>query len=268
MSLGRSLRNIGVSEILLGVFLLVGLGLFFRVQLLDLQEDITYALDPSPQLAYAYGERHFDAQYQGEYDIARAEHFFLLAAAQDQDLPYLYHELARISFLNGDFTVALAQINYQIALHGDSEPNSYYVRGLIEGYMGQYAVAAEDYKHYIQFDPQDWAAMNDYAWVLLKAGQAQEAVYVTERGLQLFPGNSWLLNTNTVALYENGDLSVAEKQAAAAVAASKTLTVAQWLTAYPGNDPAVASEGIVSLQNSAEQNMHTVEVAIASSTVQ
>jgi tetratricopeptide (TPR) repeat protein len=239
-----------------------------RVWALEQYENVAFALNPTAARAVAYGERHFDAQDPAEYDINRAQMFFGKAAQLDPTYPYLYHELARISFLHGNYTLALSQIDLQIQMHGDSEPNSYYVRGLIEGYMGNYSAAAADYSHYIQFDPQDWAAMNDYSWVLLKENNFQQAAEVTARGLQIFPGNPWLLNSNAIALYEIGDLQQAGVQAQAAVQAGKLLTTSQWLTAYPGNDPAIAAEGITTFQDSALQNMHMIALAIASSTVQ
>jgi tetratricopeptide (TPR) repeat protein len=268
MKLTNFLRGAGTGEVLIGIFALLVLGLLFRVQMLDLYEDAAYKFDSSPQRAFAYGERHFDAQNANEYDIRRAAYFFALAAAQDPTLPYLYHELARISFLEGDFKTALARINFQISLHGDSEPNSYYIRGLIEGYMGDYAPAAKDYEHFLQFDPNDWAAMNDYAWVLLKANRPQDAVRVTLQGLTLFPDNPWLLNSNSIALYEIGDLKDAYSQAQHAVQGSQRLTQSQWLHAYPGNDPGIAAEGVAAFQKAAADNMHTIQLALASSTVQ
>jgi tetratricopeptide (TPR) repeat protein len=232
------------------------------------RENIAYGISPTPARAFAYGETHFNASDPADYNINRAQYFFNLAAAKDPSLPYLFHELARISFLRGHFTQAIAQINFQISMHGDSEPNSYYVRGLIEGYMGNYVAAVSDYQHFLQFDPNDWAAINDYAWVLLKDGRAHDAEVATESALTTFPNNPWLLNTNATALFEMGNLKQAQIRAEAAVKAGATITQKQWLTAYPGNDPMVAAEGIATFQNAAIANMHTIALAIASSTVQ
>jgi len=232
------------------------------------EENIVWAVSPSAPRAFAYGERHFDATDPGEYDVNRAEYFFKLAAAEDPTLPYVYHELARIDFLRGYFRSALAKIDFQISMHGDNTPNSYYIRGLIEGYMGNYTASIADYRHFLQFDSTDWAAMNDYAWVLLKAHRAQEAVDVTKKGLALFPYNPWLLNTNATALYEIGDIKHAYLQAQLAVSMSNTLTESSWLHAYPGNDPQVAVQGIETFQKAAADNMHTIRLAFASSTVQ
>jgi hypothetical protein len=65
-----------------------------------------------------------------------------------------------------------------------------------------------------------------------------------------------------------GSLADALDTARRAVAASQNITREQWLTAYPGNDPRTAAEGIASLQQSALANMHRIEMAVAAGTVQ
>lgn len=230
-------------------------------------EDISDMVAPNADRAFRYGQKHFSSRAE-DYDIARAEHFFVNAMIRDPDLPLVRHELARVYFLKGDFAKALSFIDAQVALYGDEFPNAYYVRGLIEGYMGDYAASAQDYKHFLQFEPHNWAALNDYAWVLLKANRPREAAEATAEGLQYFPDNPWLLNSNSIALYEIGNLEDAHKYARLAVAASQKVTKADWLRAYPGNDPKIAAEGIASLQKATSDNMHTIEAALASSTVQ
>jgi len=234
----------------------------------NIYEDVAFFIAPSAGRAFADGERHFDAQEPGQYDIAQAEYFFQKAARLDPSFPYVHHELARIYFLRGDFGGAMTQIDVQIAEHGTSTPNSYYVRGLIEGYMGDYADSAKDYEKFLRFDPHDWAAINDYSWVLLKAGRAKDAAAATAEGLNYFPDNPWLLNTSAIALYESGHAKEARARAQAAVAAGAQLTEREWLHAYPGNDPKIAAEGIAALRQAAADNVHRIDTALAGSAVQ
>jgi tetratricopeptide (TPR) repeat protein len=234
----------------------------------NMYEDISFTVAPSAEKAYAYGERHFNGQRESAYDIARAEYYFNEALKSDPSLPYLHHEMARIYFLRGDFGDALSQIDVQIAEHGTSTPNSYYVRGLIEGYMGDYDDAAKDYAYFLTFDPHDWAGLNDYAWVLMKAGRYAEAAKATSEGLRYFPDNPWLLNSNAIALYETGHLAEAKPIAARALAAAGKIMENDWLHAYPGNDPQIAGAGIASLRKAAADNMHMIQAALASTTVQ
>lgn len=231
-------------------------------------ENTMMTLSPSASRAFAYGARHFDAERSSEYDLARAERMFRTAARLDPTTPYVYHELARIEFLRGNFETALQLIDHEIETAGDSNPNAYYVRGLIEGYMGKYADAANDYAAYLSTDPNNWAAINDYSWILLKAGRSQDALAALSHGVIIHPDNPWLLNSYSIALYETGDIAGAREAASSAVAAANTVTQAQWLHAYPGNDPDVAAQGIAALRRAALDNMNRVERAATSSALE
>lgn len=240
---------------------------YFYVPLQDAFEDWNYAHYPSADLAYAYGERHFQAMTPSQYDVNRAEKFFYLAAHENPKLPYVYHELARISFLRGDFVKAMAQINTQINNQGDSTPNSYYVRGLIEGFLGDYDHSIEDYKYFLKFDPQDWAGINDCAWVMLKAHRPQDAADLTAGGLQYLPNNPWLLNTNAIALYQTGNIELARTRIAAAQQRIQLLRDSDWLRAYPGNDPLVAKIGMETFKKAVATNYSVIMAGTSTSSL-
>ena len=266
--MGRSTRALPlVSSVIVicavAVFVLVRLG-YARIIL----EDVLFTVSPSAELAFAYGERHFDAEDPVAYDINRAAYFFDQTYRLDPQYHYVNHELARIAFLRGDFAHAIAFIDAQITLEGTTTPNSYYIRGLIEGYMGKYDDAIRDYAIFVEMDPNDWAAKNDYAWVLLKAGRFADARDVTLEGLSHDPGNPWLLNSNAIALYELGDLKDALNQAETAKEMAANISEKEWLHAYPGNDPRVAATGIATFHASIDENIHRITLAFASSTVQ
>ena len=240
-----------------------------RPQIANVYENAMFALAPSAERAFEYGERHFNAKNPGFYDIDRARYFFQQAALRDPSLPYLFHELARVSFLRGDYDTALARIDFQISMHGDEAPNSYYVRGLIEGYMGKYDDAARDYAYYISLEESpSWASLNDYAWVLLKSERFQEALETTARGLEHFPDNPWLLNSHATALFELKEYQEALKAAQKASVAVATITEDRWLRAYPGNDPKIAKDGIQAFKEAIKQNIHTIKSALSSNAVQ
>jgi predicted Zn-dependent protease len=238
---------------------------YMREPVIDGYEDISLALFPSGAKAFAYGERHFSSsEYPDDYDINRAEQLFLQAERLDPSLLYVHHELARIYFLHGDFADAMTQIDVQIEEHDDSTPNSYYIRGLIEAYMGDYADSAADYAHFLPYDPNDWAPRNDYAWVLLKIGNAKEAEAVLAAGLLEYPQNPWLLNSDATALYEQGHIPEALSQAQKAQAALASLTPSQWSDAYPGNDPAIAPQGLAAFKAAVAANIETILAATSS----
>ena len=265
--------TIGITEVAVAGVCAVVLFAAFNMQRVEavatkIREDVSYALYPSSEKAYAFGERHFNGQDVYNYDILRAEYFFREALRRDADIPYLHHEMARIHFLKGDFLNAMQEINLQIQLHGTTTPNSYYVRGLIEGYMGDYAAAAKDYEEFLKVDPRNWAGINDYAWVLLKAGRSGDAAKATEEGLKYFPNSPWLLNSSAIALYELGRLEEADVQAKKAWSEVQKVREAEWLHNYPGNDPAIAGQGIETFRRAVQENMQSIESALASNTRQ
>lgn len=231
-------------------------------------EHVMYAIAPSAERAYAYGTRHFNARNPADYDIGRAEYFFQQALRRNPRYPLVQHQIGRIDFLKGDFARALARMDLELSGNPDPSPSTYYMRGLIQGFMGAYGEAAKDYERYLELDPSNWAALNDYAWVLLKANRPDDAAWATERGLAFFPENAWLLNTSAIALFEVGDMDLALERAKAAVAASDLLSRADWLTAYPGNDPKVAAEGVESLREASRANMHRIAKSVALRAVQ
>ena len=225
--------------------------------------EISYALHPSAEKAFQYGSAYFDSRAH-LYDVDRAEYFYTEARRLDPNHRAVYHELARISFLRGSFADALQKIDHQIASHGDTVPSSYYIRGLILGFMGRYDEAAAAYEKFLEYSPDNWAALNDYAWVLLKGERPREAVDVLNRGLTHFPDNPWLLNSLATAFYELGLMREAHFVALAASKAAEGVTEQDWLTAYPGNDPRIAREGVAALREAIERNIHIAEDSTAS----
>lgn len=228
------------------------------------EEAVLLSLFPSAERAYAYGGRHLDGNNVALYDVDRAEVYFEKAISMDKEHAYAHHELARIAFLKGDFVKALSLINLALEYNDGSKASSYYVRGLILGYMERYDESADDYERFLDENPINWAAINDYAWVLLKAGRIEEAAVATLGGLRMHRDNPWLLNTNAIALYELGYLDQARHQARAAIKAVHSLDNEDWSLAYPGNDPFIAREGLHALQDSIMRNMHTIADAARS----
>ena len=199
------------------------------------------------------------------YDINRAQYMYEAAHRLSDTLPFVHHQLARIAFLRGDFPTAMRYIDEEIALPGGPKsPSSFYIRGLIEGFAGMYTDSAIDYEKYLRFDPNNWAAVNDYAWVLLKGNRPKEAEAVIARELPFYPTNPWLLNSHATALYEMGRAGEARVEIEKARDVLMTITREKWLIAYPGNDPKIADEGIASFKKSVEDNIHHI---VASTTL-
>lgn len=234
---------------------------FVRSAAETLYEDISLAAYPSAQRAYLYGNKHFDATHADAYNISRAEDLYERATLLDPKLPYLQHQRARVAFLKGDFSEALHHINDELAVNPEPSPSSYYIRGLIKGFIGEHASAAADYEAYLQYDPTNWAAINDLAWVLLKDKRSHDALVALDWGLIFWPENPWLLNGKAIAHYEMGQLELAAEAATRAEAAVEHVTEADWLQAYPGNDPLMAREGVATLRAAVQENIHNIALA-------
>lgn len=239
---------------------------FMRAGLVAGYEQISFLIAPTAERAYTYGSKHFDASHGDQYDIDRAEYFFKKAEESDPTYPYLQHQLARIAFLRGDFVAAISHINKEIERYGDTHANSYYVRGLIKGFAGDYTGAVLDYETYLKTDPTNWAAINDYAWVLLKADRPRDALISLDWGLIYWPENAWLHNSRATALFELGRLEEAQIAGVAAMQSALRVTEEDWLQAYPGNDPLIAKTGVDAFRSAILENMHTISLALEKAT--
>jgi tetratricopeptide (TPR) repeat protein len=226
-------------------------------------EEVVLVVDPSAERAYEFANRHFDAAHPGLYNIERAERLYEKAYTRNPQLPHLQHQRARVAFLKGDFETALARINDEIAR--GASPSSYYVRGLIKGYMDDFASSAADYEAYLKSDPRNWAAINDYAWVLIKQGRSKDALIALDWGLIYWPENPWLLNSKATALFEMNRLDRAKEAVDLAAANVANVTEEAWMQAYPGNDPLIAKDGVEAFRKAVEENMHTISLALEAS---
>jgi len=83
-----------------------------------------------------------------------------------------------------------------------------------------------------------------------------------------FSENSWLLNSSAIALYETGQIQKARERVQKAWTHVQNVQEKEWLHSYPGNDPAIAGEGIATFRTAVEDNMHRIELSFASGEVQ
>jgi tetratricopeptide (TPR) repeat protein len=240
-----------------------------RVGVEVLYEEAALALNPSAERAYGYGMRHFDAPtHSASYDIVRAEHLFRRALILEPQYPLAHHQLGRVAFLRGDFSGALWHLDKEMENNPEPSLSTYYMRGLVLGFMERPEEAIPEFERFLESEPATWAALNDYAWVLLKAGRFAQAAVVAQQGLEHMPESPWLLNTAAIAFFELGDLERALVLAQSAADVAEGITQEQWLGAYPGNDPRVAQDGILALRQSTLDNLRTIERALAGEAVQ
>jgi len=228
-----------------------------------LEEFYTLHISDRPEQLYSRGTAYLDAEYPHRYDLGRAQMFFRRTLELDPRYPHARHQLARIAFLKGDFSLALKYINQEIRQQGEhASLSSYYVKGLILGYMDRFEEAAESYAVFLRTDPTNWAAQNDYAWVLLKLHRYGTALKALDTALVYWPENAWLHSNRATALFELGRLDEARRAAQYAVDFSKKVNEKDWLHAYPGNDPKIAAQGVAALQDAAQKNLKIIDDAI------
>ncbi len=215
---------------------------------------------PEAERAYSYGERHFDGRYPRAYNIRVAHYYFSEALKLNPDMPLVKHQLARVAFLENKLYLALELINQEIRDNPSPSPSSYYIRGLILGYLEEFDSAAESYRVYVDSAPPNWAGFTDYAWVLSMAGRYEDTLDITSRGLMYFPENPWLLNTRASALAELGRYEEALDAVSRAKEYATAITEEAWSTYYPGNDPRIAQTGIKTFRDSIDSNFHMISL--------
>ncbi len=220
---------------------------------------LTVPISLTAKQALERGNYYFNVDGKGEYDLDRAQNYFEKALALDPSVPDAWHQLARIDFLRGNFDSALVKINKQLELHGNSLMASYYIRGLIEGYQKNYPAAQKDFQTFLSWDPHNWAANNDLAWMYFSQGRFAEAEAQTRYALQFDAANPWLLLSHGSALLNLGKREEARQEFLAAKVAATKLTPEQWDRAYPGNDPAVAAHGVSEMRSAIARNLALVE---------
>ncbi len=260
----RSIKLPGAAFIVCAIFLLIGVSIYVHGE--RFSENVRFFLNPSADTAYEIGAKHFDARSPAAYDINRASYFLHRAALLDPTYPDVQLLLARIAFVRSDFQTALRHINVQIAVHADTPPSAYYVRALVYGFTGEYEKAARDYEVFLKQAPDHWAGNNDYAWVLLQGNRPLDALAAVDKGLEISPNNPWLLNTRAIAQFELNLLDEAYATALLARSAALETTAETWRAAYPGNNPALARDGVQTLRDSTEENLKKIEAALAGAT--
>ena len=218
---------------------------------------LSFALAPGfwAKLALHAGNFYFNVEGDGVYNLDKARKYFEIALKLDPKVPDAWHQLSRIDFLRGDFYTALTNINKQIELHGENFMASFYVRGLIQGYMCKISAAEEDFKKFLEWDSQNWAALNDLAWIYFQQGEYEKAEEASRQGLDVAPQNPWLLNSLGVSLLNQGAKAEAREVFLKAQNYVALLTEKEWQKAYPGNDPKLADHGIENIKKIIAANL-------------
>ena len=213
-------------------------------------------IDTDADVAVKIGNYYFNVNNEGAYDLEKAKYYFNKALELDPNVSDAWHQLARINFLAGNFGDALLEINKQIEIHDDGLMSSYYIRGLIYGFMDEHEMAEKDFLIFAEWDKENWAVHNDLAWIYFKNGDYEKAEQISRKGLDFNPNNPWLLNSYGVSLMNTNKSASANVALLKALDEAQKLTPFEWQKAYPGNNPNVAKEGLENFIEAIEFNVN------------
>lgn len=194
---------------------------------------------------------------QGTYDLKKAEGFFERAVRIQPDIFFGHYQLARIYFVKGEHERAIEEINKELEANPENL-RSLYVRGLIYGTIGKLEQAENDFKKFVAWAPVEWAGHNDLAWILAKERKYEEAEEVLVGALEKVPNaqkNPWLWNSLGVAQLNLKKYFSAKSSFLKAKDAAEALTLQEWQSAYPGNDPVESKNGLADFKKAIEVNI-------------
>ncbi len=251
------IRKILVSILIIGgIFFLStreGVVIFFWQKFTIPHLAVISSVD-DPLINFEIGKYYFDSDH---YDISLAQHFFEKSFSLDPAIPNLKLELARIYFIQGNFSRATELVDAEIK-QDLNNAKAYYVRALVYGYTSQLDLAEKDFIKFLEFVPESWAAHNDLALIYFQKGDFYNAANTAVAGLEGAPNNPWLNNSAGVSLMNLGDKEGAKKHFKLALEEFNKLTPEEWGLAYPGNDPRLYETGLESVRESVRKNLETL----------
>jgi tetratricopeptide (TPR) repeat protein len=195
------------------------------------------------------------------YNLKLAQKLFLLSA--DPILPvrtprYAHYQLARTYFIEGKLLRALDEANKELAEYPENT-RTYYMLGLIYGYLNRESEAIAAFATYISIYPGSWPARNDMAWLQFRVGDIDGALQTLEPAIASFRNTPWVQNTYCALLIAKARYDEAKTPCLRAKDAAEKMTEADWGRSYPGNDPRMYSTGIHAMRSSIEKNLRLIE---------
>lgn len=179
------------------------------------------------------------------YNLEKAVISYKRALVLSPSHPFARYQYARAEFLRGNFATALEQAEKQIKVNPDF-PNTWYVRGLIHGYVGLRQKAADDFRTFISRVPEQWAGYNDLAWILARQENFAEMKRVVNEAFEKLPHekerNPWLWTNMGIAEMNLGEYRAAGESFEKALEIAKKMTPKYFWSAYPGNNPRSAND--------------------------
>ena len=200
--------------------------------------------------------------YHKTHKLAKAEEYYRRAIELDPKIANTHYQLARVFFASGKLNKALEEINQESEVNPVNK-RSYYIRGLTLGYLGRYAEAELSFKEFLKTplaqQSNGWGGYVDLGWVLMKQKKYEDTLWILKEAEGLFAPNTWVYNGLGSAYFSIKDYAKAEEYYQKAYDGAKTMTVEEWLAAYPAHDPRTAEDGIRQIIATLEKNLALTE---------
>lgn len=220
-------------------------------------------------LAMFIGDYYFNGVIGGgEYNTDVAKNAYKKAVLINPKTLWGHYQLARIYFVKGDYLAALEEVAKELEAN-PANLRSLYVRGLIYGYrgfVGDLEKAEADFRHFTEWAPKEWAGYNDLSWVFSKQGKYREAKESILSAFREMPAekdkNPWLWNSLGVAELNLEEYLFAEEAFERAIELSKNLSLGEWRSAYPGNNPNDAESGLKAFREAVYKNLERAKQGV------
>lgn len=211
----------------------------------------------SPSLHQAAGNLFF-GKVTPLYNVTLAKFFFERSAYPflGNPEPSAHYQLSRTYFIQGYLIDAALEAEKQLEFY-PNHIRTYYVLGLIYGYLNDEERAINMFSRYIENDTTSWAARNDKAWLQFRIGDIDGALETIEPVAHDIK-NPWVQNTYGALLMNKKRYKEAERAFLYAKNAANAMTEKDWGVAYPGNDPRVYGTGLSAMRTSIEDNLALV----------
>jgi tetratricopeptide (TPR) repeat protein len=212
----------------------------------------------SPYLYYRAGTIFFGRVPQ-LYNVTLANYFFSYAAYPliGKPAPFAHYQLARTLFIEGNLSAALNEANKEVHVY-PSHTTTYYLLGLIYGYLNSTTPAINSFSRYIDSYPTTWAGRNDKAWLQFKIGDIDGAL-ATITPVADDITNPWIQNTYGALLMNKGKYNEAKIAFTYASKMADMMSEDSWGRAYPGNDPRIYKTGLDAMKSSIQSNLKLID---------
>lgn len=171
---------------------------------------------------------------------------------------YAHYQLSRVYFIQGKLNDALEEARKELEAY-PKNIQTYYILGLVNGYMNRTYEAIDAFTYYIDAYPETWAGRNDKAWLQFRLGDIDGALETMQPIITRYPETPWVQNTYCALLINKPERHEEAKNVCAlAKNLIDKMTPEDWGRAYPGNDPNIYPEGLKAMRSSATENLNII----------